>query len=92
MKSEIYQPSRELADSLDIQDDFKRKCIDTIIETYELKIKELRTQFKLQQYEHYQERMEDYHKFKLGSNHPKKDNPPYYPRLLTHILKGRKAS
>lgn len=75
VKSYLYEPATELADSLDIRDDFVKNAISKIIESYELQIKEMRTQFKLQQAEHYMERMEDYQRLKNLTEMVEKSKP-----------------
>ncbi|KDE21359.1 hypothetical protein AZ09_00730 [Acetobacter aceti 1023] len=75
VKSYLYEPATELVDSLDIRDDLVKNAISKIIESYELQIKEMRTQFKLQQAEHYMERMEDYQRLKNLTEIVEKSKP-----------------
>ena len=61
-KSYIYNSANELISEMSSDND--KKILSKIIDTYELHVRELKSQYRLQEGEYYLQRMEDYKRLK----------------------------
>lgn len=72
-KSYIYHSANELVD--DLETDHDKQILTKIIDTYESHVRELKAQYRLQQGEHYLERLEDYQRLKNLTDAVQKAEP-----------------
>ncbi|MPQ74800.1 DUF6538 domain-containing protein [Acetobacter senegalensis] len=72
-KSYIYHSASELISEMSSDND--KKILSKIIDTYELHVRELKSQYRLQEGEHYLERMADYQRLKTLTDAVEKSKP-----------------